>query len=37
VLVKRGKAAEARNLIAGGLRKNPGNSALQAAQSRLLP
>lgn len=37
VLVKRGKAAEARGLITGGLRKNPGNSVLQAAQSRLLP
>lgn len=37
VLVKRGRAEEARKLIANGLRKNPGNSALQAAQSRLLP
>jgi len=37
VLSKRGKADEARNLIANGLRKNPGNSALQAAQSRLQP
>ncbi len=37
VLVKRGKAAEARNLITGGLRKNPGNSVLQAVQARLLP
>jgi Flp pilus assembly protein TadD len=37
VLVKRGKADEARKLIAVGLRKNPGNSVLQAAQSRLLP
>jgi Flp pilus assembly protein TadD len=37
VLVKLGKATEARNLIAGGLRKDPGNSVLQAAQSRLLP
>ncbi|MBU3693546.1 MAG: tetratricopeptide repeat protein [Rhodocyclaceae bacterium] len=37
VLVKRGKADEAGKLIAGGLRKNPGNSVLQAAQSRLLP
>lgn len=37
VLVKGGKAAEARNLVANGLRKNPGNSALQAAQSRLQP
>ncbi|MEY3974623.1 MAG: Beta-barrel assembly-enhancing protease, partial [Pseudomonadota bacterium] len=37
VLVKLDKAAEARKLIAGGLSKNPGNSALQAAQSRLSP
>ncbi len=37
VLVKLDKAAEARTLIAGGLSKNPGNSALQAAQSRLSP
>jgi hypothetical protein len=37
VLVKRGRGDEARKLIANGLRKNPGNSVLQAAQSRLVP
>lgn len=37
VLAKLGKTAEARNLVAGSLSKNPGNSVLQAAQSRLQP
>ncbi len=37
VLSKRGRSDEARNLIANGLRKNPDNSALQAARSRLQP
>lgn len=37
VLATRGKTSEARNLLNGSLSKNPGNSALQAAQSRLQP
>jgi len=37
VLVKRDKRTEAGDLISKGLRKNPGNSVLQAVQTRLLP